>query len=222
MDKIHRIKSSSNFMVLHLDCLRNNNLSLQAMGLHCYMMSLPDGWEFNMADLKNRFKNGRDSISSAMKELIDSGYVLRKKNKDLLGKFAGYEYHVSDTVNGFSVNGFSVNGKSVTSNNPLVVNINNRDISKGEEKFDKKEKFSKPKIEDVIEIFLQKKSTEIEAEKFFSYYDSIDWFVGKNKMKNWRAAVTGWVARNKERFGKIAPKTQKNEEIKNLIYENKF
>ena len=31
-----------------------------------------------------------------------------------------------------------------------------------------------------------------EVEKFFSHYESNGWRVGKNKMKNWRAAMSGW------------------------------
>lgn len=38
-----------------------------------------------------------------------------------------------------------------------------------------------------------------EAEKFFSHYESNDWHVGKNKMKDWRAAARGWLLRAEER-----------------------
>ena len=31
-----------------------------------------------------------------------------------------------------------------------------------------------------------------EVEKFYSHYESNGWRVGKNKMKNWRAAMAGW------------------------------
>ena len=30
------------------------------------------------------------------------------------------------------------------------------------------------------------------AEKFFNHYESNGWYVGKNKMKDWKAAVRGW------------------------------
>ena len=39
-------------------------------------------------------------------------------------------------------------------------------------------------------------SAESEARRFCDYYDSNGWMVGKNKMKNWRSAVSGWVSRN--------------------------
>ena len=40
---------------------------------------------------------------------------------------------------------------------------------------------------------------EREAEKFFCYYESNGWKVGKNKMKQWRIALTGWKLRWEER-----------------------
>jgi hypothetical protein len=34
------------------------------------------------------------------------------------------------------------------------------------------------------------------SEKWFDYYESNGWLVGKNKMKNWRAAVRTWKSNN--------------------------
>ena len=34
------------------------------------------------------------------------------------------------------------------------------------------------------------------SEKWFDYYESNGWLVGKNKMKNWRAAVRTWKNNN--------------------------
>jgi hypothetical protein len=36
---------------------------------------------------------------------------------------------------------------------------------------------------------------KIEAEKFESFYSSKNWFVGKNKMTDWKKAISGWVMR---------------------------
>lgn len=55
-----------------------------------------------------------------------------------------------------------------------------------------KKKDIPPLINDVIDHM----KDEIEAKKFFVYYESNGWRVGRNPMKNWRAAATGWLARN--------------------------
>ena len=33
-----------------------------------------------------------------------------------------------------------------------------------------------------------------EAERFFLFYDSKGWMVGKNKMKNWKSAASRWIS----------------------------
>ncbi|MDX9848761.1 MAG: hypothetical protein RBT74_17415 [Tenuifilaceae bacterium] len=48
----------------------------------------------------------------------------------------------------------------------------------------------------------------IEAEKFLSHYSSNGWQIGRNKMKDWKAAINGWVAREK---GKLNGTPQLNE-----------
>jgi hypothetical protein len=37
---------------------------------------------------------------------------------------------------------------------------------------------------------------EIEGRKFFAFYESKGWLVGKNKMRDWRVAMGGWKLRN--------------------------
>ena len=46
-----------------------------------------------------------------------------------------------------------------------------------------------------------------EAKKFFCYYDSNGWRVGKNPMKNWKSAFKGWCARATETPSRAQPKT---------------
>lgn len=59
-------------------------------------------------------------------------------------------------------------------------------------------RFAPPSENEVHDYFHSKLNTT-EAEKeylaFFSYYESNGWKVGKNKMKNWHAAASGWISR---------------------------
>ena len=61
----------------------------------------------------------------------------------------------------------------------------------------KKARFSPPSLDEVISLFIEKGSDQTEGEKFFYFYESKNWMVGKNKMKSWASSVAGWVARNK-------------------------
>ena len=48
---------------------------------------------------------------------------------------------------------------------------------------------------------------KIEAEKFFNYYESNGWKVGKNPMKNWKAAANNWIT-NTNKYAKGITKDQ--------------
>lgn len=91
------IKDKSNpYVMLNKTCLRDEKLSWKAKGLHSYLLSLPDYWQIYIEDLKNRSKDGRDSTTSAVNELMKKGYIKRTPAKDeKTGRFkGGYDYEV--------------------------------------------------------------------------------------------------------------------------------
>ncbi|MBQ5900223.1 MAG: hypothetical protein IIW86_00020 [Clostridia bacterium] len=51
--------------------------------------------------------------------------------------------------------------------------------------------FQKPTIEEV-QSYCQERNNGVDAQKFFDYYTANGWKVGKNSMKDWRAAVRTW------------------------------
>ncbi len=51
-----------------------------------------------------------------------------------------------------------------------------------------------PELEKVIAFFRMEGFSEIEARKFFNYFESNGWRVGgKSPMKNWHAAARNWM-----------------------------
>lgn len=56
-------------------------------------------------------------------------------------------------------------------------------------------KFIKPTIEEIKNYCIYRKNN-INAERFFNYYESNGWKVGKNPMKDWKAAVRTWENNN--------------------------
>lgn len=56
-------------------------------------------------------------------------------------------------------------------------------------------RFTKPTLLEVKD-FLREKSISIDAERFYNYYESNGWKVGKNPMKDWHAAVRTWERQN--------------------------
>ena len=60
---------------------------------------------------------------------------------------------------------------------------------------------SKPTLEETQIYFLEKNFTEIEAQRFFNYFESNGWLVGgRTKMKDWKAAARNWML-NTKKFG---------------------
>jgi len=55
--------------------------------------------------------------------------------------------------------------------------------------------FVKPSIEEIKTYMTEIGMTDV-SEKWFDYYESNGWLVGKNKMKNWKAAVRTWKNNN--------------------------
>ena len=62
----------------------------------------------------------------------------------------------------------------------------------------KNKKFSPPDVETVKSYFAEKGGTEGQAIRFHAYYESNGWKVGRNPMKNWKAAASGWISRDRE------------------------
>ena len=58
-------------------------------------------------------------------------------------------------------------------------------------------RFRPPTVEDV-EAYGNESGYKINAERFVDFYASKGWKVGKNPMKDWRAAVRGWFIRDRE------------------------
>lgn len=54
-----------------------------------------------------------------------------------------------------------------------------------------KEKFIKPTVEE-IRAYCRERNNIVDAERFYDYYESNGWKVGKNTMKDWKAAVRTW------------------------------
>jgi len=75
-----------------------------------------------------------------------------------------------------------------------------------------------PTLDLVKAYFLEKNISELEAEKFFNYYNSNGWLVGgKTPMKDWQAAIRNWIL-NLDKFN---PKKETNNlNPKNLNVSN--
>jgi hypothetical protein len=70
---------------------------------------------------------------------------------------------------------------------------NKKDLSKNSTR----KKFIIPSIEEV-RAYCQERNNRVDPEAFVAYYTAKDWMIGKNKMKDWKAAVITWERRAKQ------------------------
>lgn len=75
------------YTVLPNRVLRDDTLTLQAKGLFCMMASFPEGWDFTTKGLAKVAGCGRDKITAALKNLRESGYLLREQGHSKSGRF---------------------------------------------------------------------------------------------------------------------------------------
>jgi len=66
----------------------------------------------------------------------------------------------------------------------------NENINKNIKK-NKRDLFQKPTLDEVLS-YCKERNSGVDGHKFFNYYESNGWKVGKNTMKNWKAAVHTW------------------------------
>lgn len=60
---------------------------------------------------------------------------------------------------------------------------------------DKQKRFTSPSIQDVS-TYCQERKNNVDAHKFVDYYTANGWKVGKNSMKDWKAAIRTWEKNN--------------------------
>ena len=119
-----RVKKNGNYTVMSNYHLRDNRLSLKAMGLMSWMLSCPENWDYSISGSNAVLKDGKSAIRSAIAELEELGYLERTMTRGEDGKFSGYDYVLHEqpssenptTVNPTTVNPMSENCTQITTN----------------------------------------------------------------------------------------------------------
>lgn len=122
---------------------------------------------------------------------------------------------------------------NATKCNNLQQNCNvdiDKDIDKEKDKKEntKRKKFVPPTVDEVKQ-YLDSVGSKVDAEAFVAFYESKDWMVGKNKMKDWKSAIVTWEKRNG--LKRNPPKKEEQKQIQDdeeiigddwMFVENKY
>lgn len=87
------------------------------------------------------------------------------------------------------------NVKPMFNKNSIEENSIEENIKK--ESIKKESRFVKPSLDEIQEYCAERKNS-INAIAFYDFYESKNWYVGKNKMRDWKAAVRTWEQRDKK------------------------
>ena len=79
----------------------------------------------------------------------------------------------------------------------------------------KRKRFEKPTLSE-IEQYCTERNNNVNAEQFYDYYESNGWKVGKNSMKDWKAAVRTW---ERSEYRKPTTKKTNTEQTLDAIYK---
>lgn len=81
-----------------------------------------------------------------------------------------------------------------TNNNELIITNNNnkdKDLNTSVPKGTTHTKFIPPTIEEV-KNYCEERKNNVDHERWYDHYEAKGWMIGKNKMKDWKAAVRTW------------------------------
>lgn len=151
--------------------------------------------------LSQRWKWSRTKTRKFIKDLEKEQQIIQQKNNvtQVLTIINYDEYQQKEQQSG-QQDGQQSGQQKDTFNN--VNNVNKDNKSRG---------FIAPSAFE-IDDYIKTRSIKIDGGEFLDYYQSIGWMRGKNKMKDWKAAVRTWERNIKEKAGvkKIKEKDYNN------------
>lgn len=100
---------------------------------------------------------------------------------------------------------FENNRKQPNENDNENVNDNKKENTPCGGTKEKAIRFFAPTL-DEVKKYCQERKNSVDAERFWNFYESKGWMVGKTKMKDWKAAVRTWETEDKPKT--VAAKNQ--------------
>ena len=135
-----------------------------------------------------------DVVRSAMKLFIELKMIDVMDDQTIymaeVNKLIGSEWTSTERVRKLrqSRKALQCNTNVTESNTEIEIE---KEIDKEKEDIKPQKRFNKPTIEDV-KAYCQERNKGVDAQKWYDYYSANGWKVGKNPMKDWKAAVRTW------------------------------
>lgn len=171
--------------------LPNNPLSSNAQCLYSYLLNKNSelGWikEFTVSNMIvcGFTSLSRQALDRARNELKQKGYIDYKKgHSNQAGTYVIVSFDTQNDTQSDTQDD-TQSGHTLGTLNKLNKN------KQGKKENIQRKIFVKPTVDEVKQYCAERKN-KVDAEKFWDFYESKGWKVGKEPMKDWRASVRTW------------------------------
>lgn len=174
--------------------------------------------------------------SELMQENVLTSASIQKRYQKVTGRRQSMNTEYLIVGNGIT-DGLINAHKNQENINDNRINVYNNSVNDSNNVYkEKKSKANKSKVKESketptfaspslleIETFCKEEKILVNAKVFFNYYNTNDWFVGINKMKDWKASLRLWEEREKEKnSGKERKGSFEISELETLINNEKL
>jgi DNA-binding transcriptional MerR regulator len=118
-------------------------------------------------------------VRTALKKLESTGEIsLFSTNKFTIATVENWEFYQCED---------ETNNKRATNEQQHLKNVKNvKNVKKV------KNNIFKPPTAEEVKAYCIERGNNVDVDAFIDFYESKGWYVGKNKMKDWKAAVRNW------------------------------
>ena len=191
--------------IIDSDAFLDMPLSAQALYFHLGMRADDDGFVNSPRRIMRLINCSDDDmkllISKNFVIIFDNGIVVIKHWR-IHNYIQKDRYHETNYTEEKKMLRLNENNSYSKMDTPCIQDVSKMDteVRLGKDSLDKgskgesgKRRFTPPTLSE-IEDYIIEKGYHVNAERFFNFYGSKNWMVGKNKMSDWHKAIGGWEA----------------------------
>jgi hypothetical protein len=184
----------SRYTPISNEILQSSELTPEEKSILVHLLSLPEDWVVYKGIIWRNMNMGRDRFNKNWKGLVDKGYIVSIRVIDTeTNLIKGWNHIVYEEP---VLSQFTELPNNQDSDLLNFSHSENQSVYK--EIKEQKNKITKdifiiPTVEE-----LQNEFPQLDSQRFHDFYSSKGWMVGKNKMKDWKAAARNWLSNNKK------------------------
>ena len=191
--------------ILDSDAFLDMPLSSQCLYMHLSMRADDDGFINNPKKIQRMVGASDDDFKLLIaKNFIipfESGIVVIKHwrihNYIQKDRYKPTVYEDEKALISLKENGaYTLDTKCIQDGYRLETQVRLGKDSIDKDSIENRKRFVPPTV-DEVRAYASEKGYKVDADRFVNFYESKNWMVGKNKMTNWKSALSGWASREK-------------------------